>query len=162
MSMHMNFARTHGTAFQAVAGMSARSTSSAASSRTHASECGVARFYATAPAPRLEISGVQEATGVRLSDDQLSILRTRFKGNEGGFGSAGPTGADLRQEIFGKMVLQPGQWPRARDTATPLERGGDHSTPARQRGGGGGLRLGKIEETPPSASSRVRVRSAVG
>mmetsp|Transcript_89488 Transcript_89488/g.227615 ORF Transcript_89488/g.227615 Transcript_89488/m.227615 type:complete len:177 (-) Transcript_89488:93-623(-) len=57
------------------------------------------RFYATAPAGRIGAAEVQEATGVRLSDTQLSVLRR-------GFGGDTPSSADLRQAVFGSMVLR--------------------------------------------------------
>mmetsp|Transcript_33242 Transcript_33242/g.75738 ORF Transcript_33242/g.75738 Transcript_33242/m.75738 type:complete len:220 (+) Transcript_33242:100-759(+) len=74
-------------------------------------------FSATAP-PAITLSSkmVEEATGVRLQEAQLEALRGRYKG-----GSSIPFGAahdqqvspdDLRQKVFGSIVLQPGQWPR--------------------------------------------------
>jgi len=72
------------------------------------------RFYATAPAGRIGIAEVQEATGVGLSDAQLSALRGRYKGAGGGaFGGENPSAAELRQAVFGSLVLRPGQWPRS-------------------------------------------------
>lgn len=77
------------------------------------------RFYATAPAAqRIEAHDVEEATGVRLSRDQLQALRRRYQGGHsrfagGSFGGEGPTAETLRQEVFGSIVLRPGQWPKA-------------------------------------------------
>jgi len=71
------------------------------------------RFYATAPAGRIGSAAVEEATGVRLSDGQLSVLRRRYQGGNGGFSGADhPSSADLRREVFGSLVLRPGQWPK--------------------------------------------------
>jgi len=77
----------------------------------------------TAPASRIEVSSVEDATGVRLSKDQLQALRKRYQGGyarsgEGGraFGD-GPTSDDLRQEVFGSLVLRPGQWPKFNSSA---------------------------------------------
>lgn len=78
---------------------------------------GAARFYATAPAPRISSSTVEEATGVRLNDDQLEALKNRYQGRAsgwlGGNGNPGEVNTDLlRQEVFSSIVLKPGQWPR--------------------------------------------------
>jgi len=80
------------------------------------------RFYMTAPAGRIEFSAVEEATGVRLSKDQLQALRKRYQGGHGRFGEGGgfgeaPSADGLRQEVFGSMVLRPGQWPKANNDA---------------------------------------------
>merc|ERR1719272_55889 len=67
---------------------------------------GDKRFYMTAPAAQMSMSNVEEATGVRLSKDQLHALRKRYQsgytrlGESGGFGKE-PTSDDLRQEVFG-------------------------------------------------------------
>jgi len=86
------------------------------------------RFYATAPQFRIESTDVEKATGVRLSDDQLSALRRRYQGGHtaaGAFGAlalrdsggeGSPTSDEIRQEVFGGMVLKPGQWPRFKDS----------------------------------------------
>eukprot|EP00931_Biecheleriopsis_adriatica_P106429 TRINITY_DN80890_c0_g1_i1.p1 TRINITY_DN80890_c0_g1~~TRINITY_DN80890_c0_g1_i1.p1 ORF type:complete len:236 (+),score=37.95 TRINITY_DN80890_c0_g1_i1:45-710(+) len=73
---------------------------------------GAGRFYSTAPAPRLGASMVEEATGIRLSDDQLHALRKRYQG--AGWGES-PSSDSLRQEVFSSMVLRPGQWPKIRE-----------------------------------------------
>jgi len=120
----MLLARTHG-------GFSARSSSASTlyaeplrgggdvrRGRGVASDAGSAagshgRFYATAPAGRIGAAEVQEATGVRLSDTQLSVLRRRYQGGGGAFGGDAPSSADLRQAVFGSIVLRPGQFARA-------------------------------------------------
>lgn len=60
---------------------------------------------------------VEEATGVRLSGDQLEALRKRYQGGYARFGAENRFGEsinndDLRQEVFGSIVLRPGQWPK--------------------------------------------------
>lgn len=74
------------------------------------------RLNQTAPARPIAASAVEEATGVRLSDSQLQVLRMRYQGGCGIMASCsfgdGPTSSDLRREVFGGIVLKPGQWPR--------------------------------------------------
>mmetsp|Transcript_33337 Transcript_33337/g.61117 ORF Transcript_33337/g.61117 Transcript_33337/m.61117 type:complete len:213 (-) Transcript_33337:90-728(-) len=72
-------------------------------------------FSATAP-PAISLSSkmVEEATGVRLQDAQLEALRQRYRGSSVPFGAASDQQVnpdDLRQKVFGSIVLQPGQWP---------------------------------------------------
>merc|ERR1719401_577115 len=76
------------------------------------------RFYMTAPAAtRIGAGDVEEATGVRLSKDQLEALRKRYQGGYARLGGENRFGEtisndDLRQEVFGSIVLRPGQWPK--------------------------------------------------
>lgn len=92
------------------------------------------RFYATAPAPRLSSDTVEEATGVRLSNSQLSALKRRYQGGRATFGGGDlPNNNDIRREVFGSLVLQPGQWPKLGGIAeqrsqTPSERSALNST----------------------------------
>eukprot|EP00427_Karlodinium_veneficum_P037963 CAMPEP_0169280788 /NCGR_PEP_ID=MMETSP1016-20121227/55824_1 /TAXON_ID=342587 /ORGANISM="Karlodinium micrum, Strain CCMP2283" /LENGTH=123 /DNA_ID=CAMNT_0009369197 /DNA_START=190 /DNA_END=558 /DNA_ORIENTATION=- len=60
---------------------------------------------------------VEQATGVRLSGDQLEALRKRYQGGYARLGAEPRFGEsinndDLRQEVFGSIVLRPGQWPK--------------------------------------------------
>jgi len=82
------------------------------------------RFSQTAPPPRLAFAEVEEATGVRLSKDQLQALRRRccqggYGRFAGGLGGESLNGEQLRQEVFGSIVLRPGQWPKASAEVAP-------------------------------------------
>jgi hypothetical protein len=87
------------------------------------------RFYMTAPGKmQIGASDVEEATGVRLGNDQLEALRKRYQGGYARFGGDGgrfgeSIGADdLRQEVFGSIVLRPGQWPKLGGGSTTASR----------------------------------------
>lgn len=97
-------------------------------------------FYATAPAPRLGATDVEDITGVRLTDTQLQALRSRFQGD-------GRDRADqLRNEVFGSMVLRPGQWPKAT--------GGDSSRASSRPGQRAGHSMALVSLPPATAKLR--------
>ncbi|CAK0903394.1 unnamed protein product [Prorocentrum cordatum] len=97
-------------------------------------------FYATAPAPRLGATDVEQITGVRLSDTQLQALRLRFQGD-------GRDRADqLRSEVFGSMVLRPGQWPKVT--------GGDGSRASSRTGQRTGQSMAPSSLPPAAAKLR--------
>jgi len=97
-------------------GMSSRHNGSEGGGRGSAG--GGGKFSSTAPATLLPASVVEEATGVRLCDDQLRAVRGRYQSGSSGLamGIAGraPNQMDLRQEVFSSIVLRPGQFPNAR------------------------------------------------
>lgn len=76
------------------------------------------RLYMTAPGKmQIGAGDVEQATGVRLSGDQLEALRKRYQGGYARLGAEPRFGEsinndDLRQEVFGSIVLRPGQWPK--------------------------------------------------
>eukprot|EP00929_Paragymnodinium_shiwhaense_P102338 TRINITY_DN65556_c0_g1_i2.p1 TRINITY_DN65556_c0_g1~~TRINITY_DN65556_c0_g1_i2.p1 ORF type:complete len:281 (-),score=36.51 TRINITY_DN65556_c0_g1_i2:94-936(-) len=120
-------ARTHGGGLFGARGRpptsgSGRSTSSRVDGLPPSTPAAGARLFATAPAaPRIPASAVEEATGVRLSSEQLSALRSRYQGglsltHSGGAAAFGgePSSSELRHEVFGSIVLRPGQWPKLR------------------------------------------------
>lgn len=171
MSPDMLLARTHGCNF-GNAGASGRRPKSSASiwSSPSAAESSQGprpaaahkvdsvpanrRFYMTAPAARIEVSDVQDATGVRLSQDQLQALRKRYQGGHARSGEAhsafggGPTTDDLRQEVFGSLVLRPGQWPKLGSSAAS-----ECDAPARQ---GTAQRLSGGSTSLPAAAAPRR------
>uniref|UniRef100_A0A7S0FWX3 Uncharacterized protein n=1 Tax=Pyrodinium bahamense TaxID=73915 RepID=A0A7S0FWX3_9DINO len=125
--------RTHAGGFSSRspgATSSARSSAngvaaSASTSSRRRSDTLEHRHFATAPAaPQIPASVVEEATGVRLSDTQLQVLRRRYQdralgsGISGGGRSGGaclePSSGELRREVFSSVVLRPGQFPKCR------------------------------------------------
>lgn len=123
------------------------------------------RFYMTAPA-RQQIcsSSVEEATGVRLSKDQLQALRKRYQGGHsrlgesGGFGEK-PSGDALRNEVFGSIVLKPGQWPKLGGSSVADSEMAPRQGNA-QRMGGGSTSLPAAPNARQGGGRQLRGRGA--